>query len=95
MIGPKLLGQAIDLLYAYWEGSFAGDLLATLLPMLLTLLGVYAAYSLFSYFKMLLLNKVVSRYFTCNLRIRISDKIQPAARQLRRPDAPSATCCRA
>ena len=76
VIGPKLLGQAIDQLYAYWEGSFAGDLLATLLPMLLTLLGVYAAYSLFSYFKMLLLNKVVSRYFTCNLRIRISDKIQ-------------------
>lgn len=76
VIGPKLLGQAIDQLYAYWEGSFAGDLLATLLPMLLTLLGVYAGYSLFSYFKMLLLNKVVSRYFTCNLRIRISDKIQ-------------------
>ena len=76
VIGPKLLGQAIDQLYAYWEGSFAGDLLAALLPMLATLLGVYAAYSLFSYFKMLLLNKVVSRYFTCNLRIRISDKIR-------------------
>ena len=44
--------------------------------MLLTLLGVYAGYGIFSYLKMLLLNKVVSRYFTCNLRIRISDKIR-------------------
>ena len=76
VLGPKLLGNLIDQLYAYWDGSFAGDLLKTILPMIFTLLGVYAAYALFSYLKMLLLNKVVSRYFTCNLRIRISDKIR-------------------
>ena len=76
VLGPKLLGNLIDQLYAYWDGSFAGDLLITILPMIFSLLGVYAAYALFSYLKMLLLNKVVSRYFTCNLRIRISDKIR-------------------
>lgn len=76
VIAPKLLGRLIDQLYAYWDGSFTGDLLAALIPMLLTLLGVYAGYGIFSYLKMLLLNKVVSRYFTCNLRIRISDKIR-------------------
>ena len=74
-LGPKLLGALIDQLYAYWDGSFTGDLLGAIAPMIFTLLGVYAVYSLLSYLKMLLLNKVVSRYFTCNLRIRISDKI--------------------
>ena len=76
VVGPKLLGTLIDRLYAYWDGSFTGDLMAALLPGLGVLLAVYIGYSLFSYLKMLLLNKVVSRYFTCNLRIRISDKIK-------------------
>lgn len=76
VLGPKLLGNLIDRLYAYWDGSFTGDLLRAIVPMIFSLLGVYAAYSLFSYLKMLLLNKIVSRYFTCNLRIRISDKIR-------------------
>lgn len=74
--GPKLLGGLVDRLYAYWDGSFTGDLLASLLPTIGLLAIVYLGYSLFSYLKMLLLNKVVSRYFTCNLRIRISDKIR-------------------
>lgn len=76
VVGPKLLGTLIDQLYAYWDGSFTGDLMAALLPGLGVLLAVYIGYSLFSYLKMLLLNKVVSRYFTCSLRIRISDKIK-------------------
>ena len=74
--GPKLLGVLIDKLYAYWNGSFTGDLMSALAPGLWTLLAVYAGYSVFGYLKMLLLNKVVSRYFTCNLRIRISGKIK-------------------
>ena len=76
VVGPKLLGSLIDDLYSYWEGSYAGDLLADILPKLGVLLAVYVGYSLFSYLKMLLLNNVVSRYFTCNLRIRISEKIK-------------------
>ena len=76
VVGPKLLGTLIDDLYSYWEGSYTGDLLADILPKLGILLAVYVGYSLFSYLKMLLLNNVVSRYFTCNLRIRISEKIK-------------------
>ncbi|MBP3413428.1 MAG: ABC transporter ATP-binding protein [Oscillospiraceae bacterium] len=73
---PKLLGSVIDTLYAYWEGSREGDLLKTILPSLALLLLLYMGYSLFSYLKMLLLNRVVSRHFTCSLRIRMSDKIK-------------------
>lgn len=76
IVSPKLLGSLIDELYAYWEGDYSGDLLANILPLLGVLLAVYAGYSLFSYLKMLLLNNVVSRYFTCTLRIRISEKIR-------------------
>ena len=76
ILGPKLLGGLIDRLYDYWDGTFTGDLLAALLPPIGALAAVYAGYSLLSYLKMLLLNRVVSRYFTCTLRIRISDKIR-------------------
>lgn len=75
IVSPKMLGVLIDELYAWWEGDYSGDLLENILPMLGILMAVYAGYSLFSYLKMLLLNNVVSRYFTCTLRIRISEKI--------------------
>lgn len=74
--GPKLLGSLVDKLYAYWAGEISGDLQQMLLSGLLILLCVYVGYSLMSYLKMLLLNNVVSRYFTCNLRIKISDKVK-------------------
>ncbi len=73
---PKLLGSIIDRLYAYWQGEKSGDLLQIILPSLGLLLLLYFGYSLFSYLKMLLLNKVVSRHFTCSLRIRMSDKVK-------------------
>ena len=73
---PKVLGKIIDTLYAYWDGSRSGALMEEILPSLGILLLLYLGYSLFSYLKMLLLNKVVSRHFTCTLRIRISDKIK-------------------
>ena len=73
---PKLLGGLIDRLYDYWDGSGTGDLMGELTNGLAALLVVYIAYSLLFYLKMLLLNNMVSRYFTCTLRIRISDKIR-------------------
>lgn len=78
LAGPKLLGNLVQQLYDYWAlgGGAEYSLKERLLPGLLALLGVYAVYSLFTYLKMLLLNRVVSRYFTCNLRIMISDKLQ-------------------
>ena len=81
LAGPKLLGSLVQRLYDYWalrlDGGAAGySLTEALLPGLTVLLGIYAVYSLFTYLKMLLLNRVVSRYFTCNLRIMIADKLQ-------------------
>ena len=73
---PKLLGGLIDRLYDYWDGRGTGDLMSKLTNGLAALLVVYTAYSLLFYLKMLLLNNMVSRYFTCTLRIRISDKIR-------------------
>ena len=73
---PKLLGGLIDRLYDYWDGSGTGDLMGKLTNGLAALLVGYTAYSLLFYLKMLLLNNMVSRYFTCTLRIRISDKIR-------------------
>ena len=72
VLGPKLLGGLIDRLYAWWDGSDRSDLLAVFLHPMGWLALVYLGYSLFSYVKMQLLNRVVSQsYFTCELRIRI------------------------
>ena len=81
LTGPKLLGSLIQNLYDRWalrlSGGTAGEpIWRSLRPALALLLGTYAVQSLFSYLKMLLLNNVVSRYFTCNLRIAISDKLR-------------------
>ena len=76
VFAPSLLGDMIDLLDQYRTGTLQGELLPQLLSGLGILLGLYAGYSLLSYAKMQLLNRVVSRYFTCNLRIRISEKIK-------------------
>lgn len=72
---PKLLGELINLLYAAWDGTLTAPLMPQLLRGGLILLAVYAGYNLLSYAKMQLLNRVVSRYFTCQMRIRISEKI--------------------
>ena len=81
LAAPKLMGALVQQLYDYWALRLAGGepgyrLVDALLPGLALLLGVYAIHSLFTYLKMLLLNNVVSRYFTCNLRIMISHKLQ-------------------
>ncbi len=76
VFAPSLLGDMIDLLDQFRTGSLQGELLPQLLSGLAVLLALYAGYSLLSYAKMQLLNRVVSRYFTCTLRIRISEKIK-------------------
>lgn len=72
---PTLTGDIIQKLID-WVGGDASALTAGILPALLTLGIAYAMRAIISYSKMLLLNKAVSRYFTCNLRIKLSDKIQ-------------------
>ncbi len=76
VISPKLLGNCVQLLYDYWAGSFQGiSLTRALLPGCCLLAGVYLLQSGMSWLKMYLMNNVVSRYFTCSLRIKMSDKI--------------------
>lgn len=74
---PKILGNLIQQLYDYWAGSLVTDnLVGTIAKGLIPLAIIYIALSLLRFGNMYLLNNVVSRYFTCNIRIRISEKIK-------------------
>ena len=76
VVSPKILGSCVQLLYDFWAGTFQGtSLTRALLPGCLVLAAVYLLQSGMNWLKMYLLNNVVSRYFTCALRIRMSDKI--------------------
>ena len=75
VVAPEILGGLVEILYDYGIGGGA-SILDTLLPGLGWLLLSYAGYSLFSYLNMYLMNNVVSHHFTCNIRIKISDKIR-------------------
>ena len=77
VVSPKMLGKLVQQLYDYWSGeliteNFTGIILAGIIP-----LGIiYLLLSLVKLANMYLLNNVVSRYFTCNIRIKISEKIK-------------------
>lgn len=74
---PKILGNLIQQLYDYWAGALVTDnLVGTIAKGLIPLAIIYTALSLLRFGNMYLLNNVVSRYFTCNIRIRISEKIK-------------------
>lgn len=72
---PLLLGELIDRLYAL-TGAGKAAVTDAITAKLALLLGAYVLYNVLTYAKMQLMNRVVSRYFTCALRIRISDKIK-------------------
>ena len=74
---PKILGNLIQQLYDYWAGALVTDnLVGTIAKGLIPLAIIYTALSRLRFGNMYLLNNVVSRYFTCNIRIRISEKIK-------------------
>ena len=74
---PKILGNLIQQLYDYWSGELVtDDLVGLILKGLSPLAIIYISLSLVRLANMYLLNNVVSRYFTCNIRIRISEKIK-------------------
>ena len=75
VIAPELLGDLVQMLYDFWEGGCAGSVRDGLVGGLLLLALVYGAGSLFSYLNMLLMNNVVTRFFTSDIRIKISEKI--------------------
>lgn len=72
---PTLTGDIVQRLIDF-AGGAAGSLTSAVLPVIALLGAAYLLRAVVSYCKMLLLNKAVSRYFTCNLRIKLSDKIQ-------------------
>ena len=73
---PELLGDLVQRLYDFWESGSVGQVRPGLMQGLILLLGVYVASNLFSYGNMLLMNNVVSRHYSCGIRIQISDKIR-------------------
>lgn len=75
VIAPELLGDLVQTLYDFWEGGRVGSVRSVILRGLGLLLLAYGANSLFSYLNMLLMNNVVTRFFTSDIRIRISEKI--------------------
>ena len=75
VIAPELLGDLVQVLYDFWEAGSVGSVQSIILGGLGLLLLAYAANSLFSYLNMLLMNNVVTRFFTSGIRIRISEKI--------------------
>lgn len=78
VVSPLLSGEATDILDRFWHANAEGepfDIVCELTPVLLWLLACYLVYSFFTWLKMYTLNQAVSRYFTCTMRIRLSDKI--------------------
>ncbi len=73
---PELLGDLVQRLYDFALGDRSNPIANSLLPGLGLLLLVYGAGSLFAYLNMLLMNWTVTRHYTSNLRIRISEKIK-------------------
>lgn len=72
----ELMGQSIQKLYDFWMGGCRRSVRDALAGSLLLLLAVYAAGSLLGYANAYLMNNVVTRFFTCDLRTAISDKLR-------------------
>lgn len=73
---PDLLGELVQKLCDFWENGMSGTVSTVLIPGLCLLLATYGLNALMGYLNMLLMNNVVSRFFSCNLRISISEKIK-------------------
>lgn len=74
VIAPKIMGYAIDVIDGFTKNGVIHFNLLTKLLLLLAL--VYVLSSAFMASKSVLLNHIVSRHFTCKLRIRMSEKIK-------------------
>ena len=79
MISPMFAKEIVDILNRFWltkgtEQTF--DLMKELTMPIVILLSMYIVKSALLYVKMLVMNFTVSRHFTANIRIRMSDKIK-------------------
>lgn len=77
ILSPQIIGSVVGKAddFIRSDGADASAFLKSLAVPLAVLAGIYAVYSFFSWLKMYTLNNVVSRRFTCQLRIAMADKI--------------------
>ncbi|MDD3400709.1 MAG: ABC transporter ATP-binding protein [Eubacteriales bacterium] len=75
LIAPEIVGQVSNEIFVFRAQNVPLDM-ASIVQSCLVLVAVYGASALCSLGTMLMMNNVVSRHFTCTLRIRISDKIR-------------------
>lgn len=75
ILAPQTLGEITELLYDYWTTK-TGNPMDEITHKCVILGVLYLGASLCNLVDMVLMNHVVSRHFTCSLRIRISDKIR-------------------
>ena len=73
---PEILGQMVQKLYDFGAGDRSTPVRQELVRGLLLLALVYLLQSIFQYVRMYVMNWSISRHYTYNLRVRISDKIQ-------------------
>ncbi len=76
VLAPKILGSLVQLLDDFRKSGFNGDIHTQIATGALWLLAAYGAGELLAYASMQLMNRVVSRFFTCEVRIRISEKLR-------------------
>ncbi len=76
VIAPTLMGDLTQILYDFWEGGCVGSVREKILHSIFLLAAVYAVSGVCSYFNMLLMNRTVTKFFTCGIRIGISEKIK-------------------
>lgn len=72
---PKLLGALVQRICDAWESGAAAGLSRGLLPGILLLLALYALGTAMNGCNIVIMNHFVSRHFTHNLRVRVSEKI--------------------
>ncbi len=77
IVAPQVLGNIIGSVsnFSLSDKEGVSRFLRSLVAPLCLLAVVYVVYSVFSWLKMYTLNNVVSRRFTCQLRIEMADKI--------------------
>lgn len=80
LVTPEILKSLSDRLYAYWDVARTGANAvfdnAAFSRESVWLVAAYAGSALASIFEMLIMNNVVSKHFTCAIRIRMSDKVR-------------------
>ncbi len=74
MLAPELVGSLTDRIYLFCAENIPFDM-DDMLRELVMLLGVYLLLALFGVVSMTLMNKVVTRHFTCRIRVEMSEKI--------------------